>query len=160
AFWRTITQPTGTSPACPAAPASSNASSMNDGMVRLAPNKSVCYSEPDIDEFGHGGQEATPSPGGRAHRQGDRARPGWVAARGGAETWTGAGRVAVNGSVIASPAVNVTAKDRVTVDGAALPTRERTRLFLYHKPRGLVTTHADPQGRPTIFAALPKHLPR
>ena len=50
--------------------------------------------------------------------------------------------------------------DRITVDGKPLPERERTRLFLYHKPRGLVTTHADPQGRPTVFAALPKDLPR
>jgi 23S rRNA pseudouridine2605 synthase len=77
-----------------------------------------------------------------------------------AETWIVAGRVAVNGAVIASPALNVTADDHVTVDGAPLPGRERTRLFLYHKPRGLLTTHADPQGRPTIFGALPKHLPR
>ena len=77
-----------------------------------------------------------------------------------AEAWIAAGRVAVNGVVVASPALNVGAADRVTVDGAPLPARERTRLFLYHKPRGLVTTHADPQGRPTIFAALPKNLPR
>jgi 23S rRNA pseudouridine2605 synthase len=83
-----------------------------------------------------------------------------LASRREAEEWIAAGRVAVNGQVIQSPALNVTAADRVTVDGAALPARERTRLFLYHKPRGLVTTHADPEGRPTIFAALPKHLPR
>jgi 23S rRNA pseudouridine2605 synthase len=68
--------------------------------------------------------------------------------------------VAVNGAVIASPACNVTAQDHVTVDGAPLPARERTRLFLYHKPRGLMTTHADPEGRPTIFAHLPENLPR
>ena len=77
-----------------------------------------------------------------------------------AEAWIVAGRVAVNGAVIASPALNVTADDRITVDGAPLPGRERTRLFLYHKPRGLLTTHADPQGRPTIFGSLPKNLPR
>jgi len=77
-----------------------------------------------------------------------------------AEAWIVAGRVAVNGDVIASPALNVTAKDRISVDGQALPMRERTRLFLYHKPRGLLTTSADPQGRPTIFGALPKDLPR
>jgi 23S rRNA pseudouridine2605 synthase len=77
-----------------------------------------------------------------------------------AEAWIGAGRVAINGTVIASPALNVTPADRITVDEKPLPQRERTRLFLYHKPRGLVTTHADPQGRPTVFAALPKHLPR
>jgi len=77
-----------------------------------------------------------------------------------AEEWIAAGRVAVNGEVIASPALNVTARDRISVDGEPLPQRERTRLFLYHKPRGLITTHNDPQGRPTIFARLPKHLPR
>jgi len=83
-----------------------------------------------------------------------------LASRREAEAWIAAGRVAVNGTVIATPACNVTAADRVTVDGEPLPKRERTRLFLYHKPRGLVTTHADPQGRPTIFQRLPKHLPR
>jgi 23S rRNA pseudouridine2605 synthase len=83
-----------------------------------------------------------------------------LASRREAEAWIEAGRVAINGKVIDSPAVNVGPKDRVTVDGAPLPARERTRLFLFHKPRGLVTTHADPQGRPTIFGALPKHLPR
>ena len=76
-----------------------------------------------------------------------------LASRREAEAWIAAGRVAVNGAVIASPALNVTAADRITVDGKPLPERERTRLFLYHKPRGLVTTHADPQGRPTIFGA-------
>src|SRR5215217_2098441 len=83
-----------------------------------------------------------------------------LASRREAEAWIAAGRVAINGKTIASPAVNVASSDRITVDGAALPARERTRLFLYHKPRGLVTTHADPERRPTIFAALPKHLPR
>jgi 23S rRNA pseudouridine2605 synthase len=77
-----------------------------------------------------------------------------------AEAWIAAGRVAVNGEVIASPARNVTADDRIAVDGKALPVRARTRLFLYHKPRGLLTTHADPGGRPTIFSALPAGLPR
>src|SRR5262245_10441810 len=83
-----------------------------------------------------------------------------LASRREAEAWIAAGRVAINGKVTDSPAVHVGAKDRVTVDGDPLPARERTRLFLFHKPRGLVTTHADPQGRPTVFGALPKHLPR
>jgi 23S rRNA pseudouridine2605 synthase len=56
--------------------------------------------------------------------------------------------------------VNVTARDRITVDGKPLPRRERTRLFRYHKPVGLVSTNADPQGRPTVFDALPSDLPR
>jgi 23S rRNA pseudouridine2605 synthase len=77
-----------------------------------------------------------------------------------AEAWIGAGRVAVNGKVIASPALDVLPHDRIVVDGAPLPQRERTRLFLYHKPRGLLTSHADARGRPTVFAALPEGLPR
>jgi 23S rRNA pseudouridine2605 synthase len=98
------------------------------------------------------------------HKPGERvakviARAG-LASRREAEAWIAAGRVAVNGAVITSPACNVTAQDTVTVDGAPLPARERTRLFLYHKPRGLMTTHADPEGRPTIFQHLPAELPR
>src|SRR6187397_3184177 len=77
-----------------------------------------------------------------------------------AETWIAAGRVSVNGEKIATPALNVTRADRIAVDGKPLPGAERTRLFLYHKPRGLVTTSSDPQGRPTIFGALRKDLPR
>jgi 23S rRNA pseudouridine2605 synthase len=77
-----------------------------------------------------------------------------------AEEWIAAGRVAVNGGTIRSPAVNVGVRDRITVDGKPLPRRERTRLFLYHKPAGFVSTNADPQGRPTVFDALPESLPR
>jgi 23S rRNA pseudouridine2605 synthase len=103
-------------------------------------------------------------------RQNDQTAPGervakviaraGLASRREAEAWIAAGRVAVNGEVIASPARNVTAADRIVVDGEPLPVRERTRLFLYHKPRGLVTTHADPAGRATIFSTLPQGLPR
>lgn len=83
-----------------------------------------------------------------------------LASRREAEAWIAAGRVALNGTTITSPAVNVGIADRVAVDGKPLPTRERTRLFLYHKPRGLLTTHVDVRGRPTIFGGLPKDLPR
>src|SRR5512143_2911057 len=83
-----------------------------------------------------------------------------LASRREAEAWIAAGRVSVNGSVISAPALNVTPSDQIVVDGAPLRARERTRLFLYHKPRGLVTTHSDPEGRDTIFRALPKNLPR
>ncbi len=77
-----------------------------------------------------------------------------------AEAWIAAGRVSVNGNVIASPALNVSNRDRIMVDGKPLPLRERTRLFRYYKPRGLMTTNRDPEGRPTLFEQLPKDLPR
>jgi 23S rRNA pseudouridine2605 synthase len=77
-----------------------------------------------------------------------------------AEEWIVQGRVAVNGRVINSPALDVTVRDVVTVDGVPLPAPERTRLFLFHKPRGLMTTHSDPEGRPTVFDNLPEGLPR
>ncbi|MBV9971225.1 MAG: rRNA pseudouridine synthase [Xanthobacteraceae bacterium] len=107
---------------------------------------------------------ARPSPASEAGGHGERiakvmARAG-LCSRRDAEDWIAAGRVGVNGQTIATPAVNVTARDRVTVDGKPLRRRERTRLFLYNKPVGLVTTNADPQGRPTVFDALPAGLPR
>lgn len=77
-----------------------------------------------------------------------------------AETWILAGRVAVNGETLTSPAFTVSPGDRIVVDGKPLPLRERTRLFLYHKPKGLVTTNRDERERATVFAALPAHLPR
>jgi 23S rRNA pseudouridine2605 synthase len=70
------------------------------------------------------------------------------------------GRVSVNGKKLSSPALNVTERDDIRVDGKPLPTAERTRLFRYYKPRGLVTTAKDPEGRPTVFDSLPKQLPR
>jgi len=83
-----------------------------------------------------------------------------LASRRDAEEWIVQGRVTVNGRVINSPALDVTENDVITVDGKPLPPRERTRLFLFHKPRGLMTTHADPEGRPTVFDNLPEGLPR
>ena len=83
-----------------------------------------------------------------------------LASRRDAEEWVKQGRVTVNGRVINSPALDITANDVVKVDGAPLPEPQRTRLFLYHKPRGLMTTHADPEGRPTVFDHLPDNLPR
>ena len=83
-----------------------------------------------------------------------------LASRRDAEEWIVQGRVTVNGRVINSPALDVAANDVITVDGKPLPPRERTRLFLYHKPRGLMTTHADPEGRPTVFDNLPEGMPR
>jgi 23S rRNA pseudouridine2605 synthase len=83
-----------------------------------------------------------------------------VCSRRDAERMIDAGRVAVNGKVLATPAYVVSAKDRITVDGKPLPEAQAPRLFRYHKPRGLVTSHKDPQGRKTVFEALPEGLPR
>ncbi|WP_273726987.1 pseudouridine synthase [Brucella gallinifaecis] len=83
-----------------------------------------------------------------------------IASRREAETMIAAGRIAVNGKVLASPAVNVKRSDVITVDGKQLKQAERTRLWLYHKPAGLVTTNRDPEGRPTVFEALPAEMPR
>ncbi|WP_162559273.1 pseudouridine synthase [Microvirga sp. 17 mud 1-3] len=83
-----------------------------------------------------------------------------IASRRDAEVLIAEGRVTLNGEVLTSPAINVTAADKITVDGEPLPAKERTRLWLYHKPRGLVTTARDPEGRPTVFESLPEDLPR
>ncbi len=77
-----------------------------------------------------------------------------------AERWIGEGRVAVNGSVIKGPALDVKQSDKIVVDGNPLPTADPPRLWRYHKPKGRVTTHRDPQGRPTVFEALPEDMPR
>jgi 23S rRNA pseudouridine2605 synthase len=96
--------------------------------------------------------------------QGDRiakilARAG-VASRREAERMIEARRVTVNGKTIDSPALNVTSSDRITVDGKPLKEPEPSRLWLYHKPAGLVTTTSDEQGRKTIYDELPEDLPR
>lgn len=83
-----------------------------------------------------------------------------VASRRDAEVMIAAGRVAVNGKRIDSPALNVGPNDRILVDGKPLPEAEPVRLWLYHKPIGLVTTTRDEQGRPTVFEALPEGMPR
>jgi 23S rRNA pseudouridine2605 synthase len=83
-----------------------------------------------------------------------------VCSRRDAEAMILEGRVSVNGKKLTSPALNVTENDDIRIDGKPLPTAERTRLFRYYKPRGLVTTAKDPQGRPTVFASLPEGMPR
>ena len=83
-----------------------------------------------------------------------------VASRREAERMIEAGRVAVNGKTISSPALNVTDKDRIIVDGVEVGEAEPPRLWLYHKPSGLVTTERDEKGRPTVFDSLPEGLPR
>jgi 23S rRNA pseudouridine2605 synthase len=70
------------------------------------------------------------------------------------------GLVKVDGVVITSPALNVTATNLITVNGDPLKAPEAARMWRYHKPSGLVTTHKDEKGRPTVFGGLPKTLGR
>jgi len=77
-----------------------------------------------------------------------------------AERWIEAGRIAVDGKVLTSPAVVVGSGNRITVDDKPLPAAEATRLWRYHKPKGLICTARDEAGRPTVFDALPAELPR
>src|SRR5882757_3146794 len=115
-------------------------------------------TEPDTDS------PDTESPDAPAPREGERiakrlARAG-LCSRRDAERWIAEGRVTVDGHKLSSPAYNVTDKSRITVDGKPIPVKTPTRLWRYHKPRGLLTTNRDPEGRRTIFDELPKELPR
>jgi len=77
-----------------------------------------------------------------------------------AERWIADGRVVVNGDVLDTPAFLVDESDKIVVDGQSLQGASDTRLWLYHKPAGLVTTHKDDRGRATVFDKLPEGLPR
>lgn len=83
-----------------------------------------------------------------------------VASRRDAERMIEEGRVKLNNHPVTHPATFVTSDDLVQVDGKVVEQPQRTRLWRYHKPDGLVTTHKDPEGRPTVFASLPEGMPR
>lgn len=83
-----------------------------------------------------------------------------VASRREAERMIAEGRVTINGKVQTSAALNVVASDKILVDGKPIAAREPSRVWLYHKPAGLVTTNSDEKGRQTIFDHLPEDLPR
>jgi 23S rRNA pseudouridine2605 synthase len=83
-----------------------------------------------------------------------------ICSRRDAERLIAEGRVTLNGTPLSSPAVNVKDSDVIAVDGKPLPQKEDSRLWRYHKPAGLVVSHHDPQGRPTVFEAVAKELPR
>ncbi|KXV74896.1 pseudouridine synthase [Acetobacter malorum] len=83
-----------------------------------------------------------------------------VASRRDAERMVEEGRVKLNNQPVTHPATFVTSDDIVQVDGKIVDQPQRTRLWRYHKPDGLVTTHKDPEGRPTVFASLPEGMPR
>src|SRR5579862_1482286 len=106
----------------------------------------------------------------RAPRAPPRMRPkanashgGWPArafVRGARRSAGSSGRVSVDGEKLTTPAFLVTESSRIVVDGKPLPQAERTRLWRYHKPAGLMTTHRDPQNRTTLFERLPADMPR
>ena len=83
-----------------------------------------------------------------------------VASRRDAEKFLAGGRIKLNSVAVTHPATFVTPGDIVTIDGRVVGAPERTRLWRYHKPAGLVTTHRDPEGRPTVFEKLRERLPR
>lgn len=83
-----------------------------------------------------------------------------VCSRRDAEKMIAEGRVKLNGKVQTSPAINVTDKDEIMVNGKPLKKKEATRLWIYHKPPGLVTSHKDEKGRPTVFDTLPRNMAR
>jgi len=105
------------------------------------------------------GQDDDDANGGHERVAKALARAG-VASRREVERLIAAGRVALNGAVLTTPAVKVAPGDVLTLDGRTVGQAEPTRLWRYHKPVGLVTTHKDPAGRPTVFEALPHGLPR
>ena len=99
----------------------------------------------------------TPPPGDRIAKVLSRAG---IASRREAERMIEDGRVSVNGKTITSPALNVTESDRIVVDGKQVGEPDPPRIWLYHKPAGLVTTERDEKDRPTVFASLPENMPR
>lgn len=106
----------------------------------------------------------TATPSGQAGPKGERiakviARAG-ICSRRDAERMIADRRIALNGRILETPATVVGPDDRIEVDGRPLAARERTRLWLFHKPKGLVTTSRDPEGRPTVFSRMPAGMPR
>jgi 23S rRNA pseudouridine2605 synthase len=83
-----------------------------------------------------------------------------ICSRRDAERLIADGRVSLNGKAVTEQGTKAGENDVVSVDGKPLMEPEPSRLWRYHKPAGLVTTHRDPEGRPTVFMNLPKHLPR
>ena len=102
----------------------------------------------------------TEATSGESERIARRLARAGVASRRDAEDMIAAGRITLNGKVLDTPAINVSNRDRIEIDGKPIPAIERTRLFLFHKPAGVVTTNRDPEGRTTVFDILPDGLPR
>jgi 23S rRNA pseudouridine2605 synthase len=109
---------------------------------------------------GAGKPEAAPAEPKRTERIAKAMARAGIASRREVERLIGLGKVAVNGKILDTPATLVTRDDVITVDGKPVGAAQATRVWRYHKPSGLVTSHGDPQGRPTVFDALPSSLPR
>jgi 23S rRNA pseudouridine2605 synthase len=112
------------------------------------------------------GQDALDAPEALDDGAGDGERVAKVLARAGVasrrevERLIAAGRVSLNGHTLETPAVKIGPTDVLMVNGRRVGSAEAARVWRYHKPAGLVTTHKDPKSRPTVFDALPKGLPR
>jgi len=104
--------------------------------------------------------EAGPADAARGERIAKFLSRAGIASRRDAEALIAAGKVRMNNADVTHPAVFVQPGDLITVNGKAVSEPERTRLWRYHKPDGLVTTHKDPEGRDTVFQKLPPELPR
>lgn len=143
--------------------------SKSKGSRSHASGEGKTYKKPPANPYAKKGAPSAgpakgPEAGADGTRPGDRiakvlARAG-VASRRDCEVIIDEGRVTVNGRKVVSPALNVLPSDRITVDGQQIGEAEPPRLWLYHKPIGLVTTEKDELGRKTVFENLPAGLPR
>ncbi len=115
---------------------------------------------PRTDKGGKDGKSKTPETPLRAERIAKTMARAGIASRREVERLIGLGKVAVNGRILDTPATLVTRDDVITVDGKPIGSTQATRVWRYHKPAGLLTSHSDPTGRPTVFDALPAGLPR
>jgi len=115
---------------------------------------------PRTDKGGKDGKSKTPETPLRAERIAKTIARAGIASRREVERLIGLGKVAVNGRILDTPATLVTRDDVITVDGKPIGSTQATRVWRYHKPAGLLTSHSDPTGRPTVFDALPAGLPR
>ncbi|MES2862399.1 MAG: pseudouridine synthase [Pseudomonadota bacterium] len=107
-----------------------------------------------------GAKDAAPAEPKRSERIAKAMARAGIASRREVERLIGLGKVAVNGRILDTPATLVTRDDVITVDGKPIAAAQATRVWRYNKPVGLLTSHNDPQGRPTVFDALPSGLPR
>ncbi len=107
-----------------------------------------------------GGKDAAPTEPKRSERIAKAMARAGIASRREVERLIGLGKVAVNGRILDTPATLVTRDDVITVNGKPIAAAQATRVWRYNKPVGLLTSHNDPAGRPTVFDALPSGLPR